>query len=96
MSSADATAGAPASRAGNLAWLALVALTLTTFGFGEAGMGGGAVAAALLAIAFVKGHLVVHWFMGLKDVRLAWRLVMAGWLVFVLCGIGIAYWMGAR
>jgi hypothetical protein len=92
MSSAEASRP---RRVADRAWLALTLLTLTTSGFGEAGLGGGLVAALLLGIAFVKGRLVVHHFMELKNVRLPWRLVMEGWLLLVLGGIGLAYWLGS-
>jgi len=38
---------------------------------------------AILVIAFVKAHLVLHYFMGLNRAPLGWRALFAGWGVTV-------------
>lgn len=76
-------------------WLLLIALSGVTYGIGEAGLGGKAVVATLLAISLVKSQLVAGFFMGLRRTSFMWRAIMGGYLV-VVCGmIGVAYWLGA-
>ncbi|HCA27570.1 MAG TPA: hypothetical protein DEP05_08045 [Betaproteobacteria bacterium] len=65
-------------------WLLLLALTATTFGVGEAGLGGVWVIGLVMGLAVLKGYLVSGFFMGLRRTRLLWRLLMLGWLVGVV------------
>lgn len=61
-------------------YLALVGLTLVTWGIGQAGGHGLAVALSVLGLALFKGHLVGDWFMGLRGLRGIWRWVVIIWL----------------
>lgn len=72
-------------------WLLLVVLTLVTFGVGESGLGGVAIVAFLLTMMLLKGQMVASGFMGLKQAPLLWRLIMTGYLILVVAGIGLAY-----
>ena len=80
----------------DLVWLALVAATLTTWTLGETGSAGPLVVAVLLALAGLKGWLVIGEFMALKRVALRWRAPVLGWLLLVLGAIALAYWNGMR
>mgnify|MGYP000517633992 CR=1 FL=1 len=57
----------------NFVWVVLMLATLATFGIGEVGerlgIAGPLAMAALLAISFVKGRLVMLDFMGLRGVK---------------------------
>lgn len=75
-------------------WLALVMLTLLTFGIGEAGMAGQQVMLGLLCIALVKGQMVANYFMGLRHVSLWWRAVVLFYFLLVGGLIALAYVMG--
>lgn len=75
-------------------WLLLVAITLMTLLVGESGWSGLVATGMVLAGAYVKGQLVVDQFMGLRRVRLPWRLAMYGWLLLICLLIALAYLLG--
>lgn len=81
----------------NFVWVVLMLATLATFAIGEVGDRLGIVGplamAALLAISFVKGRLVVLDFMGLRGVKFFWRGLLIGWLLLVSALIALAYWI---
>lgn len=77
-------------------WLVLVALTVATFSIGEAGLAGKNIMLVLLAIAIVKGQMVVSYFMGLAKTRLLWRAIMFSYLAIVGSMIAVAYVMGLK
>ncbi len=77
-------------------WLALVGLTLLTFGIGRLELGGNAVMGFVLLATLVKGQLVVDHFMGLRRVKLFWRLVMFFYLAVVGSLIAVAYLLGVN
>jgi cytochrome c oxidase subunit IV len=77
-------------------WLALVVLTLLTFDIGRLGLGGTTVMGFVLLATFVKGQLVVDYFMGLRRARLFWRLVMFFYLAVVGSLIAVAYLLGVN
>lgn len=72
-------------------WLALVALTLITFNIGEAGLAGQGIMLALLLIVLLKGQLVAHYFMGLRQAGIWWRALVLGYLLLVGGLIALAY-----
>jgi cytochrome c oxidase subunit IV len=76
----------------------LVVLMLATgvsYAIGEIGAEGWAAVGSVLILAFIKSRLVINEFMGLRFVRLRWKLLMLGWLVAVLGLIALAYRVGA-
>lgn len=77
-------------------WLALLSLTLLTFGIGRFELGGTMVMGFVLLATFIKGQLVVDHFMGLRRVRLFWRLVMFFYLAVVGSLIAVAYLLGVN
>ena len=77
----------------NRAWLVLLTATGLTWWLGEVGAAGTGAILAMLAIAFVKGRLVILDFMELRDAPLMWRLLFEGWLVLVGALILLAYWI---
>lgn len=72
-------------------WLALVALTLLTYGFGKAGLSGTEVMLAILAAAFLKGHWIIEDFMELRGAAFLWRAIAHFWLLLVSAMILLAY-----
>ncbi len=77
-------------------WLILVALTITTYRIGEAGMSGKKVMLMVLVIAMIKSQLVANYFMALRNTRLLWRGIMFGYFVIVGSLIAIAYLMDLK
>lgn len=78
----------------NIAFAVLALATVFMWLAGEhTGRGIGA-GLALLAIAFLKGRIVIREFMGLRRVRRKWRALMLGWLLLILGLIAFAYWRG--
>ena len=80
----------------NFAWVVLAVATALTWELGEHGAAGPAAMAALRAISFVKGRLVVLDFMGLRGVKFFWRALLLGWLLVVAGLIALAYWIALR
>lgn len=75
-------------------WLFLLCATALSWWVGERGASGFAVALGLLALAGLKGGLVILDFMGLRQVKFFWPALLLGWLLFVLALIALAYRMG--
>lgn len=75
-------------------WLALVVLTMVSYGLGETGQTGSQTVYLLLGIAMIKSQLVAHYFMDLRNTTWLWRLVML--LYFLIVGglIALGYLMG--
>jgi caa(3)-type oxidase subunit IV len=78
------------------AWLVLLVATGITWYLGEVGAAGTGAILAMLAIAFVKGRLVILDFMELRDAPLLWRIVLEGWLILVSSLILLAYWLSLK
>jgi len=78
------------------AWLVLLVATGITWYLGEVGAAGTGAIVAMLAIAFVKGRLVILDFMELRGAPLFWRIVLEGWLILVSSLILLAYWLSLR
>ena len=80
----------------NLVWIVLMVATAVTWFIGELHAAGPKAVALILAIAGVKGWLVIYDFMALRRVKLLWRAVVLGWLLIVLAIIMLAYWLGLK
>ena len=72
-------------------WLAMIVLTLFTYGMGKIGQEGILVVFVLLLTVVIKGSLIIYDFMELKGVSLLWRVIMFGWLTTVCLAIAICY-----
>ena len=75
------------------AWLVLLIATGITWWLGDVGAAGTGAILAMLAIAFIKGRLVILEFMELRGAPLMWRLLLEGWLILVSGLILLAYWI---
>ena len=72
-------------------WLAMIALTLSTYVLAELGFSGTAVMFFLLFSAIVKANWIIRDFMELRGVSLLWRIIMYGWLWSICIAIAITY-----
>ena len=75
-------------------WLMLIVLTLAVLTVGQMGLGGVTIVALLLVSTLVKTHIVADYFMGLKQGRLLWRMIIIVYLWIIVSMIGLAYWLG--
>ena len=74
-------------------WIALVTLTLFSYLLGHLKYINTSLVAVLLVTTFIKGQLVIDYFMDLKEVRLKYRLIPTLWLGVVLSLIAVAYYL---
>ena len=73
-------------------WVVLVILTIFAYLLGYLEYVNSLFVAILLLTTFIKGQLVIDYFMGLKDVKLKYRLIPNIWLGLVLSLIAVAYY----
>ena len=78
------------------AWVVLMIATGITWYLGEVGAAGTAAIVAMLAIAFVKGRLVILDFMELRHAPRLWRILLEGWMLLVGGLILLAYWLSLK
>jgi cytochrome c oxidase subunit IV len=76
-----------------LIWLSLTLLTIFAFLFSLFELLSPFLIAILLISTFIKGQLIIDYFMGLKRVSLGYRLIPSIWLILVLLLISIAYYL---
>jgi len=74
-------------------WGILAVLTLFAFLLGYLKIISTFFVAVLLGTTFIKGQLVIDYFMGLKNVSLKYRIIPTIWLGVVITLIGVAYYM---
>jgi len=73
-------------------WIILVMLTLFAYLLGYLELINNSLVAILLITTFIKGELVIDYFMGLKTVKLKYRLIPIIWLGTVISLIAVAYY----
>ncbi len=73
-------------------WIVLVSLTLFAFLLGYLKLLSQALIMVLLITTFIKGQLVIDYFMELKNVRLRWRIIPTMWLLTIISLISFAYY----
>jgi cytochrome c oxidase subunit IV len=74
-------------------WIILVILTIFAYLLGYLKLINNSLVAILLITTFIKGGLVIDYFMGLKNVRLKYRLIPIIWLGIVLLLIAVTYYL---
>jgi len=74
-------------------WIILVILTIFAYLLGYLKLINNSLVALLVITTFIKGELVIDYFMGLKNVRLKYRLIPIIWLGIVLLLIAVAYYL---
>lgn len=77
-------------------WILLLLLTLAAFAAGEMHLMGLSTFAIIMIITLVKGHMIADFFMNLRSATALWRWLITGWLVFVISGISLAYWLSLQ
>lgn len=65
-------------------WIALLLFSSFAFGLGWFEMVSDFFVALLLLTTFIKGYLVIEYFMGLREVSLKYRIIPTVWLTIVL------------
>ena len=75
-------------------WATLIIATILTWSMGALGETGLWGVAALAAISFWKGAVVILDFMALRRAPLPWRALTMGWIIVVWAVIAIAYIKG--
>ena len=73
-------------------WIILITLTIFAFLVGYLELVSSTLVLLLLITTFVKGQLVIDYFMGLKNVSLSYRLIPSIWLLLILVLVTIAYY----
>lgn len=74
-------------------WIILVILTIFAYLLGYLKYVSSFFVAVLLITTFIKGQLVVDYFMDLKNVQLKYRLIPIIWLSVVISLIAAAYYL---
>lgn len=74
-------------------WIVLILLSIFAFLLGYLKLVSTFVVGVLLLSTFLKGQLISDYFMGLKEVRLKYRIIPTLWLILILLCITIAYYL---
>jgi hypothetical protein len=74
-------------------WLILLLLTLFSFLLGWLKLLNDNILPLLLLATFIKGQLIIDYFLGLKNVSLKYRMIPTLWLLIVLLAIGYGYYL---
>ena len=74
-------------------WFILLTLTIFAYLLGYMKYISTTLVAVLLITTFVKGQLVMDYFMDLKGVRLKYRLIPMLWLAVVISLIAVSYYL---
>ncbi|WP_297433382.1 cytochrome C oxidase subunit IV family protein [Sulfurimonas sp.] len=76
-----------------IVWGVLIVLTIFAYLLGKLHLASGFMVGVLLFTTFVKGQLVIDYFMGMKNVSLRYRLIPTIWLVVVISSIAVSYYL---
>ncbi|MCD6173692.1 MAG: cytochrome C oxidase subunit IV family protein [Sulfurimonas sp.] len=74
-------------------WIALVGFTIFAFLLGWLKLVSLIGVGILLFTTFLKGQLVIDYFMGLNEVELKYRVIPTIWLGIVISLIAVAYYL---
>ena len=74
-------------------YLILILFTMYTFLVGYLHVNFTIIVAITLFITFIKGHLIIENFMGLKNVKGKYRFIPSIWLGIVISFIGLGYYL---
>lgn len=75
-------------------WITLISLTLTMYIIAKDGFEKQHLAILILAASWFKGQMIIDHFMGLRRVRVLWRLIISAWLLLVLSVVFSVYLWG--
>lgn len=76
-----------------LVWFTLVLFTVFAFVLGYLNYINTILVFVLLVSTFLKGQLVIDYFMGLRSVKLRYRLIPTVWLFTMISIISITYYL---
>jgi len=76
-----------------IVWSVLIVLTIFAYLLGKLHLASGFMVGVLLFTTFVKGQLVIDYFMGMKNVSLKYRLIPTIWLFVVISCIAVSYYL---
>ena len=74
-------------------YISLLLLTTLTFLLGKSETFTFTFIAIILITTFIKGQLIIDYFMELKNVDLKYRLFLSIWLILVISLIGLSYFL---
>jgi cytochrome c oxidase subunit IV len=74
-------------------WLSIMILSTAIFLIGYLGLINNYFVLLILLGTFIKGQLVIDYFMELKEVTLGYRIIPTLWLFIVLGLISVAYYL---
>ena len=74
-------------------WAFMLLLTLGSFLAAKSGLDSVALVALLLLTAFIKGQIIVDYFMQLRWAGMMWRIIALAWLLIVLLLIALLYFL---
>ncbi|MFT7824708.1 MAG: cytochrome C oxidase subunit IV family protein [Sulfurimonas sp.] len=74
-------------------WFILAILTVFAFILGYTKYVNALLVGFLLTTTFIKGQLVIDYFMDLKNVQLKYRIIPSIWLSVVIVLIAVAYYV---
>ena len=72
-------------------WLLLIFLSMLGVMAVKAGLSGLFFSMVLLLMASWKIQIIADWYMGLREVRMFWRMIIYVWLLVVIALIAIAF-----
>ena len=75
-----------------IAYLSLIILTLFAYSLGKFELINKTFFIILIITTFIKGALVIDYFMELKDVSFKYRVIPMIWLFVILSGITLGYY----
>ena len=76
-----------------IVWLILISLTIFAFLLGWLKLLNDIILIILIISTFIKGSLVIEYFMGLKEVSLKYRVIPTLWLGIILSLITVGYYL---
>ena len=74
-------------------WATLIVLTVISFLIGWLKLASLVVIAVLLVTTFIKGHLVIEYFMELNEVQGKYRYIPTIWLGVIILFIALGYYL---
>lgn len=74
-------------------WAVLIIFTIFAYLLGEFRFVNSVMVVVLLISTFIKGELVISYFMGLRNVRMRYSIIPTLWLILVLSSIAVAYYL---
>ncbi len=75
-----------------IVWVILIVFTIFAYLLGKLKLVSYFMVGVLLITTFIKGELIIDYFMGLKDISLKYRLIPVAWLTIIISLIAISYY----